>query len=78
MIAAIETPGEIHIVLHVGRKNLHVQVTTYCGKQFDASSGTVQIPDRVFADKIPWKQVSPGAGQGGVLVQCQKCVVTSK
>lgn len=78
MIAAIETPGELHIVLHAGRKNLHVQVTAYCGKQFDASNGTVQVPDRIFADKISWKQVSPGDGQGGVLLHCQKCLIASR
>lgn len=76
MIAAIEST-ELHIVLHVGRQRLSVIATTYCGKQLDAAHGTVQVPDRIFKDKVPWRQVSPGPAQGKVLHACQTCVKQS-
>lgn len=78
MIAAIETPNEFHVLLHVGRKGLKAVATTYCGEQHDASNGTVQIPDRVVMDNVPWRKVSPGSGQGSILKPCQKCLLASK
>jgi hypothetical protein len=57
MIAAIEQPDGLHVILHTGRKGISVQVTTYCGKQFNAANGVIQVPDHVITSGSSWRSV---------------------
>lgn len=57
MIAAIEQPDALHIVLWIGRVGLKAKGITYCGKHLDAGAGTVQAPDSVLEGKS-WQSVS--------------------
>ena len=71
MIAAVELPSGLCVVKWVGRVRLHAGIVTYCGKEADASDGTVQVPDATFKDVVDWPTV--GKIPGIKLKPCLVC-----
>ena len=58
MIAAVERPGILCIVLWVGRVGLHAEALTYCNVKVNAGNGTVQVPDVIFREGKAWQGVA--------------------
>ncbi len=57
MIAAIEAPQKLCIVLHTARKGLKAIATSYCSVEYNAADGVVQVHDSFFREGKTWISV---------------------
>jgi len=69
MIACVERPMSICIILRVARVGLKVKATTYCNHEVDAAQGVVQVPDILFKEAMAW--TSPTRHQP--IMACPNC-----
>lgn len=75
MLAAVEFSDRVCLVWHSGRVRLHIEITTYCQKRFDAGDGgVVQVPNIVLQGK-PVLSFSDFGGTGRrMLAACPDCM----
>jgi hypothetical protein len=72
MIAAIDRDGALHVIRSTGRVRLHIEIGTYCGKNYDATSAPVlQVPDAVFV------QNRADVHHGVKRMPCPQCRITA-
>lgn len=57
MIAAIEGPKTLCIVLHTARKGLKAIATSYCRVEYNAADGVVQVHETFFREGKTWISV---------------------
>jgi len=57
VIAAIEAPKKLCIVLHTARKGLKAIATAYCNVEYNAADGVVQVHDAFFREDKVWNSV---------------------
>ncbi len=70
MIAAVEQPGALHVVMWTGRVGLQAKAITYCQLHLNAANGVVQVPDSVLEGK-KWTSISDPRV---TLEICKSCV----
>lgn len=60
MIAVVDDGKFLHIVKWTGRVRLHAEAHVYCGKEFDAGNGVLQVPDAVFTQAASFNVAPAG------------------
>lgn len=68
MIACVERPTSICVILRVHRVGLKVIALTYCRHEVNATLGVVQVPDVLFKEGMAWNST-----HGRQLVPCPNC-----